>query len=77
MKKPLILLILSIITIKANNNNSITSNLSIIKELILIKNTYEWCSDKSVRFDMIIRQNKIVNKHNKHLYKNYLIRVEE
>lgn len=73
MKRYYLILILVFSFIETNSIGFSSLSRVIINDLILIKNTYNWVNDVNIKKDMIRRQNKLINKNNKSMYKNYLI----
>lgn len=77
MRKIILVLIL-LLTLSSNkayeqNQLSILDK-TIISDLTLIRNTYNWVNNDKIKKDMIRKQNRLVyNKELKTLYKEYLI----
>ena len=77
MKKLILILLLIIIfNNKFKEINVEFCNPLIIKDLILIKNTYNFVSNKKIKKDMIKRQKMLV-VGKEFLYVNYLIESDE
>lgn len=79
MRRIIFILLISLLSF----NNAYENNLdylidqNIIKDLILIKNTYEYVNDNKIRAEMIRRQNRLVGKDKRYLYEKYLIQKSD